>query len=290
MLPPSGSRGRGAAVRRPRPAAQGDEFLDGQAQGREIGRKLPWALEGGQHDTVALFMGELGDRPHRQPEEMAARVGSKDADRLEPELLEGPVCELGRLARAVESHALEPVLRELLEGFAKGLAGAPVEVERVGHVLVGQLALFGQAPRRQEIAQALASGRPAREVDDLDIALLGEALEVEIREAEGHAQALGQVALGQGPALADGRKDLEVALDLSLHGLCVQNMNISALPKSSRKPLPSCWLSPRIASGKASNTWGSLAAGPHAGQPLRPCLRTGPRSGRRGGLWRACAR
>src|SRR6266542_2799651 len=239
MFPPSGPRGRGAAVRRQRPAAQGDEFLDGQPQGREIGGELPWALEGGQHDPVALFVGELADRPHRQPEEMATRVASKDADRLEPELLEGQVGELGRLARTVQGHALEPVLWELLEGFTQGLAGAPVEVERVGHVLVGQLALLCQAPRRQEIAQALASGGPAREVDDLDIALLGEALEVEIREPEGHAQALGQVALGQGPALADRRQDLEVALDLSLHGLRVQNMNITALPASSRKTLAS---------------------------------------------------
>ena len=87
-------------------------------------------------------------------------------------------------------------------------ARAPEELERVPHVLVGEPGLLGRPPRRQDIAQALARVGLLRELLDLDEALAGEALDVEVGEPERHPEALGEGPLGEGYPLLDGGEDL----------------------------------------------------------------------------------
>ena len=154
-----------------------------------------------------------------KPRKLPARLPREDADGLEPQLAEREVGDLRRLARAEERHALGPSLGKRAQAVAQRLPGPPVQVERVGDVLVREPRLLGHAGRREQIAQALPGRGLPRELDDLDRALLGQALEIEVGQAQGHAEPLGERALGQRLALVDGRQDLEIALVLPLHHL-----------------------------------------------------------------------
>src|SRR2546430_6286563 len=87
-----------------------------------------------------------------EPQEVPPRLPVVDADRLEPQLLEGHISELGGLAHAVENHALGAVARQVAQGLAERLTGAPIDAERVGHVLVGEPALFQQPRRGQDVS------------------------------------------------------------------------------------------------------------------------------------------
>ena len=118
-------------------------------------------------------------------------------------------------------------------------------------MLVREPRLLGHAGRREQIAQALPGRGLPRELDDLDRALLGQALEIEVGQAQGHPEPLGERALGQRLALVDGRQDLEIALVLPLHHLfrgspgdsgCVQQLNRSRVehgPVKDVKPIHS---------------------------------------------------
>jgi hypothetical protein len=84
-------------------------------------------------------------------------------------------------------------------------------------VLVGESGLLRDALGGQQIAKPLAGRRLARKLGDLDEALLGEPLDIEVGEPERHPEPPRQIALGQGPAFTDRGEDLEVALDVAIH-------------------------------------------------------------------------
>jgi hypothetical protein len=54
------------------------------------------------------LVGQLRERPHVEPEELAATALVEDADQLDLELAQREVRELGRLPRAAERQALGP--------------------------------------------------------------------------------------------------------------------------------------------------------------------------------------
>ena len=54
---------------------------------------------------------QLGQRPDREAQELAARRRVEDADRLEPELPQREIGELGRLPDPAEREALHAALR-----------------------------------------------------------------------------------------------------------------------------------------------------------------------------------
>src|SRR5438128_663151 len=56
-----------------------------------------------------------------------------------------------------------------------------------------------------------------RELADLDEPLCGEAFKVEVREADGDAEALGERPLCQRAPFSDGRQDLEISLLMAFH-------------------------------------------------------------------------
>src|SRR5205807_5799027 len=98
-------------------------------------------------------------------------------------------------------------------------------------------------------AEAFAGGGLLRELDNLDGPFAGQALEQQVRQAESHAQSLGQGPLAQGTALTDGSEDLEIALGLSLHArwsggtasvhqLNVQYLNMRLAGLSSKTSAP----------------------------------------------------
>ena len=141
---------------------------------------------------VGVGIHEFGDRLHGNAEEGPAAARGVDTQRLELELLEREVGQLGRLAGAVEGDALDAGARQAAQRLAQGLPSAPVEVERVDHVVVREPALLRDPPSRQQVPQPLARGGSARKLDHLDVTLLDQALEIEVGEPQGHAQASGQ--------------------------------------------------------------------------------------------------
>src|SRR5262249_3291038 len=122
------------------------------------------------------------------------------------------------LPRAVEDDALDAGAGQMAQRLAQGLPRAAVDVDRVGHVLVGQPALLRDALGREEVPEALSRRRLLRELDDLDRSFAGQALEQQVGQTERDAQTLGERSLAQGAALTDGGEDLEVALRVALHG------------------------------------------------------------------------
>ena len=102
----------------------------------------------------------------------------------------------------------------------------------MAHVLVGEAGLLGDALGGQHVAQALARVGLGGKVPDLVEALAGEPSDVEIGQAEGDSEPLGQRALGQRAAFLYGRENLQLPLVLPLDGHRVQYMNIGPRRKS----------------------------------------------------------
>src|SRR5262249_12511297 len=151
--------------------------------------------------AVELLAEQFSDRAHREAEEMAIGLPREHADGLEPEFLERQIGELGGLPRAVEYDPLDAGAGQMAQRLAEGLARAAVDVDRVGHVLVGQPALLRDALGSEEVPEALPRRRLLRELDDLDGSLAGQALEQQVGQTERDAQTLGERSLAQGAAL-----------------------------------------------------------------------------------------
>ncbi len=202
---------------------------------RQVPRRL---VERRDDDAVDVSRGQLGDGPHRQAQEMAAAVALEDVDGLEAELLEREIGQLGGLARAPQRDALHAVLGQLGHGLAQVAPGTPKEVQRVPHVLVGEAGLLGHALGGQHVAQALARVGLGRKLPDLDEALAGEPLDVEIGQAERDTETRCQRALGQRGAFFNGGEDLQLPLDLPLDGHGVQYMNTGPRPSQTTRNPP----------------------------------------------------
>src|SRR5439155_7022706 len=198
--------------------AQRQELRGRDPEARELRQVRLGPIEGRNDDPVDLLVEDLSDAPHRKTEEFGARLAREDADRLEAQLLQGDVRELGGLADAVEDDALRAGAREVTEGLAERLTRPPVDTERVRHVVVREAGLLQEALRSHHVAETLARRGLAGELGDLDQALRGQTLEIEVRQAERHPEALRERALGERPPLADGGENLEVSLLVALHG------------------------------------------------------------------------
>ena len=84
----------------------------------------------------------------------------------------------------------------------------------------------------RHVPQALARVGLGGKVSDLDEAFAGEPSHVEVGQAEGHSEALGERALGQRSAFLYGRENLQFPLVLPLDGHRVQYMNTGVPRKS----------------------------------------------------------
>jgi len=119
--------------------------------------------------------------------------------------------KLGRVPDAEDGHALLLGDRPR-QARAQMLPRVPVEVERVLHELVGQPSLAGHAPRRERVDQPVG-----RHGHALHVALPDEALEVQVGQAEGDAQAGGERPLGDRRLALQRFEQLEVAAGLEFH-------------------------------------------------------------------------
>ncbi|MCZ7644502.1 MAG: hypothetical protein M5U26_04330 [Planctomycetota bacterium] len=88
-------------------------------------------------------------------------------------------------------------------------------IERVGggDEFVGEAGLLGHALGGEPVEHAAGRGG-----GELDPALAGEALEVAVDEALGHAEAEEEVALGEALFLGEGLDELEFLEVLAFHG------------------------------------------------------------------------
>src|SRR5207247_2183826 len=121
------------------------------------------------------------------------------------------------LGLGVEDDSLGSVSGEMAERLTERLARPTVDPERVAHVVVGQPALLEEALRRHDVAQPFPGVGLPRKLRDLDEALLGQALEVEVCQAQRDPETLRQHTLGEGVPFADGGEDLEVSLLVAFH-------------------------------------------------------------------------
>src|SRR5256886_5723835 len=229
-------------------APQRQELLAGEAEACELGDVRLGPIEGRDDDRVEVGARGVGDGAHRQPEEDTALLPVEDGDRLEAQLFQRHVRELGGLAHAVENDPLGSVSGEMAERLTKRLTRPAVDPEGVAHVVVGEPALLEQPLRRQDVAQALPGVGLPRKLGDLDEALLGEALHVEVRQAQRDSETLRQRALREGAPFADGGEDLEVSLAITFPmTLCsifeqldaAGQLNSAAVPEGRARRSPS---------------------------------------------------
>ncbi len=173
--------------------------------------------------------------PDREAEELAAPLPGEDPDRLEAKLPQREIGELGCLAGPVKGHALHAAIGELAKALSERLPGPAIEVQGVNDVGVAQPGLLGEALPGQHVPQPLSRSGLARELADFNETFPGQTLEIKVRQPEGDAQPLGEIALGQGSTLADGGKDLEIALPPAFHH-DVHKLNTRPLRRQEKRP------------------------------------------------------
>jgi len=203
-------------------AAQGETLAGRDPERAQLDHALLRPVERGHDHPVDLLGGQLLQRPDREPQEPAARGAIEHADRLEAELAQREIGQLGRLAHSAEREAPRPGRVQACHGLPEIATGTPQESQGIRHVLVGEPRLLRCALGGQHVAQPLARRGLGRELHHLDEALAREALEAEVGEPQGHAELRGQGPLGDRRPVADGGQDLEIPLVLALHGECSQ--------------------------------------------------------------------
>src|SRR3990172_918053 len=178
---------------------QGDNLFSGDPQGLE---PSPWSLgvaKAGDHNTVVLQA-----RQRRRIKNSVVQEASSSllfiyhTHEFQVHLQHTKIGHFGGFAHAVKNDSLLTLVCQRAEPGPKDRAGLSIKLERVLHVFVSEPGFFRDPLGGDQIANAILL-----DVDDLDVPLLGQALEVQIYESEGDPQPLGKAPLGHDIARFD---------------------------------------------------------------------------------------
>ena len=195
--------------------------------------ELPEPLDGTggsfQHrddENVERHGGVIRDRAHRQTEKVSFPI-LEHRDQLEAHLANQQEHEFSGVTRPEDR---DPLLHSdrIDEAPAQVLARITIKVERVLHELVRQPRLASHALWGERVDEPIGRDR-----DAFDVSLAHEALEIEIRQPERHAEATGERSLRNRRLAFERFEQLQISAGLEFH---VSGKGWTAAPKAGTPP------------------------------------------------------
>ena len=122
--------------------------------------------------------------------------------------------QVGELRRPIDHHPLTMGAAKAGHHLLDPLTHIPVVRERVLHIEIGQSGLFCESLRSQQILDAIA-----RDSGDLNIALAGQTLEIQVGQAKRHAELCRERTLGHAGIPLDFGEQKEISLTLYVQWL-----------------------------------------------------------------------